>query len=389
MRLLHVVSSVDPKQGGVAETIRTRGEKLVAMGHSVEVASLDAPDSPGIRDYALPLHAMGPTVSKWHYTPRLIPWLRENAHRFDAVVVDGIWEFHGFATRRALAGLATPYFVLPHGMLGLWFKQTYPLKHAKKWIAWTLYEHRLLRDATGVFFASEQERRGAGQSFSLYQARERVVPFGTATPPQNADELRAIFFAQHPQLKGKRVLLFLGRIHVVKGVDMLLAAFARVMNEDPNLHLAIAGPGEEALVEQLRQQAKALSLDSRVTWLGMMKGPLKWATLYASHAFVLPSHHENFGVAVAEALGCGVPALISNQVNIWREVVDGQAGFAAPDSVDGTESNLRRWLAQTPDELAELAAAARRTYQRHFTVEAMATGLVNEIQTLSRTGEGG
>jgi glycosyltransferase involved in cell wall biosynthesis len=385
MRLLHVVSSVDPKQGGVAETIRTRGAELLLMGHSVEVASLDAPDSPGIRNYPMPLHALGPTTSKWHYTPRLVPWLRAHAHRFDAVVVDGIWEYHGFATWRALAGTRTPYFVLPHGMLGLWFKRTYPLKHAKKWIAWALFDYRLLRDAKGVLYACEEERLQSRRSFWLYRAKERVVAFGTAKPPEDGDAMRAMFFAQHPQLQGKRLLLFMGRIHVVKGIDLLLAAFALVMAADPNLQLVIAGPGDEALLATLRTRADQLLIQERVSWLGMLNGPMKWAALHASQAFVLPSHHENFGVAVAEALGCGLPALVSNQVNIWREIEAGHAGFVAPDTVEGTEDNLRRWLAQSPAQLSALSDAARQTYQRHFTTRGMAEGLVSTIAAMSAT----
>ena len=389
MRLLHIVTSVDPRLGGVAESIRTRGLALVEMGHEIEVASLDVPNSPALRDYPLRLHALGPGITKWYYASKLAPWLRSHAERFDAVVVDGIWQYHGVAARRALAATGVPYFVLPHGMLGPWFKQNHPLKHAKKWVAWVCFDYWVLRNACGVLFSCEEEKVQARRSFWLYRARERVLAFGTAAPPPDRNALVASFLAAQPLLVGKRVLLFLGRIHTVKGIDLLIRAFARVAAEAPDLQLAIAGPGDDALVRELQQAARALSIGERVSWLGMQDGLMKWAALYASEALVLPSHHENFGVVVAEALACGVPALISDKVNIWREIAAADAGFVAPDTVDGTEANLRRWLALGTDQRAQMAQAARQAYERHFRVELMATSLLDAITSMAGTAADG
>ena len=381
MKLLHVVPSIDPRQGGVAESIRTRGLKLVELGHFVEVASLDAPNSPAAQDYALPLHALGPAIAKWSYSSRLVPWLRKNAMRFDAIVVDGIWQFHAVAVWRVLAQQRVPYFVLPHGMLGSWFKRTHPFKHAKKWVSWLLFEYWILRDATCVLFASEEERVQAGKSFWLYRARERVLSVGTAPPPLDREQLVSSLLAVHPALARERVVLFLGRIHKIKGVDVLIQAFARVAVETPDLRLAIAGPGDEALLNRLRQLTRELEMEKRVTWMGMLDAPMKWGALYASAALALPSHHENFGVVVAEAMACGVPVLISDQVSIWREIDACGGGFVAPDTIEGTERNLRRWLALDDAALVKLGNAAHDTYERHFRIEAMAESLVDAINS--------
>ena len=380
VKILHVVSSVDPSFGGVAESIVRRGEKLVEMGHQVEVASLDSPDNPAIQDYPLPLHALGPGKTAWCYSPRLIPWLRDNCRRFDAVVVDGLWQFHGVATREALRGTNVPYFVFPHGMLDPWFKTTYPLKHLKKWLFWPWAEYRVLRDARAVLFTCEEERKLARQSFWLYKVTEQVVPFGTASPPTNKEELRQTFLTTYPQLAGKRILLFLSRIHVKKGCDMLIEAFGRIAQQNHDVHLAIAGPCEPALLAALKAQVTALGLTERVHWLGMLKGPLKWGALHASSAFTLPSHQENFGIAVAEALGCGTPVLISDKVNIWTEVANGKAGYIGNDTVDGTYDTINRWLSTTDDELRQISCNAIKTFQRHFTIHAMSAGLLHAIK---------
>lgn len=379
LKILHVVSSVDPSLGGVAESIVRRGEKLVEMGHKVEVVSLDRPSSPAIQSYPLPLHALGPGKTAWCYSPRLIPWLRDNFHRFDAVVIDGLWQFHGVATREALKGTNVPYFLFPHGMLDPWFKTTYPLKHLKKWLFWPWAEYRVLRDARAVLFTCEEERNLAAKSFWLYHVNPIVVPFGTSMPPSNCGELRKQYLHTFPQLAQRRTLLFLGRIHPKKGCDLLIEAFAQVANQNPDVDLVIAGPGEPALISKLQGRVATLSLNSRVHWLGMLHGPMKWGALSASAAFILPSHQENFGIAVAEALGCGLPVLISDKVNIWKEVLAGGAGFVGPDTVEGTVKQITDWLNLTASELRELPAKAHATYERHFTIDAMASGLIRVI----------
>jgi glycosyltransferase involved in cell wall biosynthesis len=383
MKLLHIVTSVDPRRGGVAESIRARGVTLLAMGHEVEVLTLDAAQEVATLAYPLPLHTVGPRRSGWAFAPALAPWLRQHARRFDAVIVDGIWQYHGVAAQHVLRNLQVPYFVFPHGMLGLWFKRHHPLKHAKKWLAWLLFDYWVLRRAHGVLYSCEEEMRQAAQSFWLYRAHARVVSFGTASPPPRQQQPSTALHHRHAELAGQRVLLFLGRIHPVKGIDVLLQAFADAAAGHDDVRLAIAGPGDEALVQQLKQQAQGLGIDGRISWLGMLDAASKWEALRGAEALVLPSHHENFGVVVAEALACGVPVLISDQVNIWREIDAGGAGLVAPDTVDGTAHNLRRWLSLDSAARAEMAACALQTYQRHFRVEAMATSLLRAIEEMA------
>ena len=118
----------------------------------------------------------------------------------------------------------------------------------------------------------------------------------------------------------------------------------------------------------------------RISWPGMLRNEMKWGAFYAAEAFVLPSHQENFGIAVAEALGCGLPALISDKVNIWREVDNAHAGLVAPDTLDGTTQLLQRWLALSAAERTAMGAAARALFLANFTVDAMATGLLDVVR---------
>jgi glycosyltransferase involved in cell wall biosynthesis len=107
---------------------------------------------------------------------------------------------------------------------------------------------------------------------------------------------------------------------------------------------------------------------------------LKWGAFYASEAFVLPSHQENFGIAVAEALSCGLPVLISDKVNIWREIEADGAGLVAPDTLQGTRSSLNVWFGLTVDAKMTFVQRAQDCFQRRFTVDAMTISLLNAMQ---------
>jgi len=383
MNILHIICSVDPKGGGPMEGVRQRGLKLIEMGHQVEVVSLDDAQSSFIASYGLPVHALGPSKGGYRYNEKLVPWLQSHAHQYDAVVINGIWQYHSFGAWRALRKMQVPYFVFTHGMLDPWFKTTYPLKHIKKWLYWPWTEYRVLRDARAVLFTSEDERLLARQSFWLYKAREAVVAYGTKAPPIEVEALQAQFYSRYPELHKKRILLFLSRIHEKKGCDLLIAAFAKVAAQDSKLHLLIAGPCDSNLIDVLKTQAQQLAIADRITWPGMLQGDMKWGAFYASEVFVLPSHQENFGIAVAEALGCCLPVLISDKVNIWREIAADGAGIVNPDTLDGTEKSLRQWLAMTSSGRHKMAKQSKVTYEQRFTVDAMANSLIEAIQSYS------
>lgn len=380
MNHLHILPSVDPRGGGPMEGVRQVGLELLKQGHQTEVVTLDPPDAPYLKDFPLPVHALGPAVSSYGYCSRLVPWLLANAKNYDGIVVNGLWQYHGFGAWRALRKTGQPYIVFTHGMLDPWFKRTYPLKHLKKWLYWPWAEYRLLRDAAAVMFTSEEEKVVARQSFWLYRAKEVVTAYGTKAPPQDGDRLRTVFFEKYPELQGKRLLLFLSRIHVKKGCDLLIEAFAKVAGQDPRLHLVIAGPDATGWVPQLQAQAQALGVADRISWPGMVQGDLKWGAFYASEAFVLPSHQENFGIAVAESLACGLPVLMSDKVNIWREVQAAGAGVIASDTLAGTLATLQQWLAYTPEQRHEMADAGRRLFAHQFSIERMAAGLLGTLE---------
>ncbi|MGE5526764.1 MAG: glycosyltransferase [Rhodospirillaceae bacterium] len=379
MKLLHVISSVDLRGGGPIEGVRQLAMAHARAGHTTEVACIDAPRTGPAEPFPFPVHRLGPALTHYRYSPRLLPWLREHAPRYDAVVMNGLWQYGSYATWRACRQTGTPYFVFTHGMLDPWFKRTYPAKHLKKWLFWPWGDYRVLRDARAVLFTCEEERLLARQSFWLYRCNEVVVSLGIAAPPRDADRQRAAFHERFPETRGKRVVLFLSRIHEKKGCDLLLQAFAAAAVAHPTLHLVMAGPEHAGYGEALRQLARRLGIADRITWTGMLHGDDKWGAYRAADVFVLPSHQENFGIVVAEALACGVPVLISDKVNIWREVAADDAGLIATDDVAGATALLTRWLALNAEERARMSSNALHCFSERFEIDRAAAGVAQAI----------
>lgn len=374
MKILRSIHTVNPALGGPIESVKQSSAMLTRRGHAVEIISLDAPDDPWVRDSPVPVHALGPGRGGYGYAPRFSSWIKERRAEYDVVIVHGIWQYSSFGVWRALAGSATPYFVFPHGMLDPWFKRTYPLKHMKKLLYWPWGEYRVLRDAAAVLFTSDEERRLARESFSLYRCKEVVVNYGTAAPAIDLESAPEDFFDGFPKLRGQRFLLFLGRLHEKKGCELLIEAFGKLRNSSDAgspMHLVLAGPcADEEYLRRLRELAASVTNgDGSITFTGMLTGDRKWGAFSAAEAFVLPSHQENFGIAVVEALACGTPVLISNEINIWREIEMDGAGYVEDDDLAGTTALLKRWVATGPDVRAKMKENAKECFARRFEIE--------------------
>jgi glycosyltransferase involved in cell wall biosynthesis len=321
-------------------------------------------------------------VNTYGKSPALLEWLQKNVTRFDGVVINSIWTYPSVAASKAARG-KVPYVVFTHGMLDPYFKRKYPLKHLKKYLYWPI-QYPVLRDAERVLFTSPLERDLAPQSFWPNNWKSLVVPYGTGEPAFEPEKQTAAFYEVLPALGGRRYMLFLSRIHEKKGCDLLVQAFANVAKVHPDIDLVIAGPDQEGLVAKLQQMTRDLGIEARVHWPGMLIGDAKYGAMRNSEAFILPSHQENFGVVVAESLACGRPVLISNQVNIWPEIEEEAVGLVAPDTLEGTEELLRKWLAMPIEKQQEMAAKALPVFRRRYSMTSCAAAIKELFESFSK-----
>jgi len=311
--ITHLIHSLDPATGGVLSAVQLLSDAINELGGSSDLSA----DSSYV------------------------------AQKDELVIAHGLWQWPGI---RARAGRSS-YLVFPHGMMDPWFKRTYLLKHLKKQIYWWYAQGRVMQDAYAVCFTTEEEKRLAQDTFFPYRpAREMVTGIGVGDPPYESDACRPKFFEKFPQLKGKRLLLYLGRIHPKKGLDTLIKLWVHQNTNEEDV-LLLAGPLDKT--DSYHRKLQSLSEgDSSIEWPGMIEGEEKWGALSAAEALILPSHQENFGMVVAEACSVGTPVLLTDKVNLWREIEQSGAGCVASDDEAGISSLLGQWTAGIPRQWA-------------------------------------
>ncbi|MGF1451693.1 MAG: glycosyltransferase [Opitutales bacterium] len=387
---------MDPVGGGVATAVDLTTRALLEKGFEVEVACSDAPDAPFLKNASYPVHALGPGKYHWAYSEKWLPWLEANLERFDRVLIEGLWLYPSHIAALACRRAGQPYCVFPHGMLDPWFQRLSerPLKAVRNLAYWLLVESHVVNNAAMLLFTCEQERRLARIPFTPYRPEaEFVTGLGTTTPPEFTPQMQAVFSELVPTVKWRRYWLFLGRLHPKKGVDILLDAFAQMAKEGFRVpDLVVAGPGlDTSYGKACIRKAAAINRrheetsNGRVLFTGMLTGDEKWGAIYGCVTFILPSHQENFGITVAEALACSRPVLVSNQVNIFQEIQRGGGGLAGTDDFHGTCDVLHRWLTMPEADREAMSGNARETFQRHFDITRAASKIAEAMTLVEPT----
>lgn len=387
MKILHIVAGMNPTSGGVTQAVRTIIEGLTALGEISEVASLDMPEEKYLQDNNFKVHALGPSKTAWRYSPFLLPWLKKNLGNYKAVIVHGLWQYHSYAVIQALKRIepAGPkLFVMPHGMLDPYFQKASgrKLKAIRNWVFWKLIEKKIINRADCLLWTCETEKILATKSFTPYHPKyEKVVGLGIPPPPAFTRDMQIAFT---DKCGGKDVagcLLFISRIHPKKGIDLLIKAYSAMERAHALPKLVIAGPGLET---SFGVAMKTLAADNEnIIFTGMLEGDGRWGAFYSCAAIILPSHQENFGFVVVEAMACGKPVLISNQVNIWREIQANSAGFVDEDTEDGIVRLLQRWQEMACSNRNEMKERAKSTFKDLFSLESSAKQLKTTLVSIT------
>ncbi|MGA3170684.1 MAG: glycosyltransferase [Chthoniobacteraceae bacterium] len=368
LSLLHLIDSLDPAAGGPVEFLSSLSRQLAVMGHKSSAALLTWPDHPAPDSLEILYAARKQSFGGYGFHTGLVAWLRAESRRHDAIFVHGLWQYHGAAAWLALSSRDTPYYVFPHGMLDPWFAAD-RARHFKKHLYWHAVEKRILHRSRALLFTSEQEMSRAPLTFGAPWRAAHLMPLGIPDPPPDADTQRESFLRRFPQFRNRRILLFLGRIDRKKGCDLLARAFASLQPQ--GWDLVFAGPcADPAFLAEL----------PGAHFTGMLQGPEKWGAFRCAEVFALPSHQENFALAMAEALACGLPVLLSTAVDTHATVTASGAGFAEPDTLDGARRLIERWLALVPSERDQMKLAAHHCFRAHFHIRECAARLLSLLE---------
>ena len=364
---------MNPEKGGVSQAVRN----IICQNQFAEhaVVCFDSETEAYSIEDRFKTYKIGFGKTGFQYQPTFVTWLTKHAGEYDCVTVHGIWQYHNYAVYRAFSSMKKKgkdripkVAIMPHGMLDPYFQRdpTRKLKAMRNEILWRITEKKAINAADTLLFTCEEELRLAKTTFRGYKPKKELnVGLGVAHPPF-FKQIMKLAFNKTVQLN-QAYLLFLSRIHPKKGIDLLIDAYKKLYRTHENIpDLVIAGPLDSLYAQEMRDLAADCP---RIFFTGMLMGNAKWGAFYGAEAFVLPSHQENFGIAVVEALACSKAVLITNKVNIWREIEIGNGGIVKSDTENGIYNLLKDWIFLSDVEKRNKSTSAKKVYQNTFTIE--------------------
>ena len=375
MKVLHVIPSIASRYGGPSSAIRGMCGALSQAGIEVELATTDAdgPDAsldPMEVKFDWPVHMFRSVRSEqWKYSPGLRDWLRDNLRRFDLLHVHGVWSYAGRVASRAAIASDVPYIVRPAGMLS---EYTFKRGRAKKWAYWNLVEKKTMRKAAVIHATSSGEMDDVRSCLPL--AKVHVIANGVHQDAWKNPPVRNVDFvgkASTPQI------LFLSRLHPKKGVlDYLLPAFERMHS---TAQLTIAGGKDShapSYAEQVRLAIEYSPCRDRIKLVGEVVPSDRWGLIDAADLFVLPSHSENFGIVVAEAMSRGCAVVVTDRVQSCEHV--DRAGAGRVVRLDVAEiSNAMECLLADRSELSTVGKNGAEYARKNFDWSLIAQKIIN------------
>ena len=352
MRILHVIPTMSARYGGPAKACREMSAALAERGHQVEIFTTNYDGFGGyVEPSVQPLSEQASEVIIHTFPVDLPPdyfrisrplaqALSEETPRFDVVHIHSLYLFTtlaaGFYARRH----RVPIILRPHGSLDPYL---YPRHRWRKRVVETLYQNHLFKRAAAIHYTTAEERKLAAPY--TFNRPGFVVPLGLNIEDYRPLPPRGTFRERFPETRDKSILLFLSRINFKKGLDILAKAYGKIARQRDDIHLVIAGPDNDAFKPEVETMLTSAGVRDRTTFTGMLVGDDKLAALHDADLFALPSYTENFGIAVIEAMACGLPVVISDKVNIWREIKEGGGGEVEPLDPDRFASRIIDMLA--------------------------------------------
>jgi glycosyltransferase involved in cell wall biosynthesis len=302
----------------------------------------------------------GPAPPFW--SPELRRQVRLRAHDHDIALIRSCWTYVGDAASWECRRVQLPYLAYPEGSLDPWLLR---YSRLKKVFWWHLWERDYFQGAAAIVAntRAEQERiRAMGLT-----NRIEVIPNGIHLPNLEAAVSRHELEGKWPQLKGNRWIIYMARLHPKKGLDLLLHAFAKITHRFPDHVLIIIGYETDGYAKVIKHMVEELGLKDKVLFTGPVYGDLKIGLLKEAEVFALTSYSEGQPMAVLDALGCGTPALITEECNV-PEVAEVNAGFIVPISVESIAQSLKEML--NDDGLRdEMGNNARKLIVSRFTLK--------------------
>jgi glycosyltransferase involved in cell wall biosynthesis len=377
LKALHVMPSMDASYGGPVSAIQVMARGLKTQGVGVDVVSVCEPEKrllglgqSWVEKDGFRLLELSLTCRSYRYSKPLERWFSSRAGNYDVVHVHGVFNHPGLLGRRWAVGHGLPLIVRPFGVLNQW-----SMENRRAWLKQAFFRiiERPSIDAASILHFTSQDEAADVARLQL-KAEPVVIPLGLDLGPYEVLPPKELFTERFPQTASGPVILFLSRIDVKKGLEVLLPAFQQVLGKFPDATLVVAGDGAPALVQSLQNQARALGIEPRVVWTGFLQGELKLAAMNATTVYCLPSRSENFGMALLEAMSAGLPCVSTPHVALAAEA--GNASAVKLAALTPTElAGALVEILQDEVRRGELSRLARSYAVQHHSMQSVGVRL--------------
>jgi len=351
MQVDHVITDISQKASGPSLSVPRLCESLVTQGIDVRLHVLSPPNESGSFNVPLIHHERWPWYPRLAASPDLYRALRASAQKAELIHNHSLWEMTNVYPGRAIRGTQCRLINSPRGTL---LNGALQRSSLRKRIMWSFGQAKALKASACLHATSREE------AFSLKKLGLRIpiamIPNGIDIPDTSTvlDE----------KVRGRRSLLFLGRIHPIKQIDVLLRAWSQIEPMFPDWDLIVAGPDNNGYLPKMCHLARHLQL-RRVSFPGPVFGESKLRMLKESSLFVLPSKSENFAMAVAEALAVGIPAIVTKGAP-WEKLDSEGCGWWIEHGEGHLVECLRHALSLSPATLHEAGLRGRSWMKREF-----------------------
>lgn len=367
MKVIHFVAAIDRSLGGVSIYMQLLAKELGKLVDLLVVTRRTAAplklENCRVRFLPLPMSEISEFRKEW------ISILAEEQP--DVVHVNGIWMLHTWIVQREALRLGVCTCITTHGMLEPWIVGRHRLK---KMVALLLFQRRALREAEALVATAESEKDNILKLG--YNPNVCVIANGIDVDGVN----------MKTSWKRTYRVLFLSRVHVKKGIEMLIEAVAKLGNELKTYEVVVAGEGEAGYVETLKDKVAAAGMGDMVRFVGGVYGEDKWSLLRSADVLVLPTFSENFGIVVAEALACGTP-VVTTKGAPWGDLEAWGCGWWIERDVDSLVAAMKDFLALTGDELERMGRMGRRLVEAKYSSRRMAADMLALYRRLPDDGK--
>lgn len=388
MKVLHVINTLAPRAGGPTVVLQSLAQNQAKAGFDVTICTTNADYPSGLLKYPTLQPVQDRRVTVWYFPIQFMPllfsfqlkkWLDKSITSFDVVHIHGLYRFPVSYAAWLSSKACVPYVIRPHGALDPFLYHQSRHNLLLKRLYEKLFDFPNLNRASMIHYTATDE--AARAAYLNLRAPTTILPNGLDWEGYEDLPVRGSFRNRIGVSKDTPLLLFLGRINFKKGLDLLVPAFAKLICSIPEAHLAIVGPDNEGLGRDVRRWCYDHRIDEQVSFVDHILQNQVREAYVDSDVFVLPSYSENFGMTVAEAMACGCPVVISDQVNIWREVEQAGAGRVVGLEVDAIAAAIGAVL-KDKDAARKMGAAGRALVQCRYSWPAIVVELTKVYELL-------